>query len=97
MLVFIPNSVKISHTVLKDFRPSCLSPFLLKAYFYTRMILNPKLLPARQHAFNMERLSKIALPVIVGAIENSFSVRMGFLDIMRAFNNMQLDSIIAAL
>lgn len=96
-VVFIPKAGRIRYTNAKDFRPICLTSFVLKTleklvdrYIRDEILVRYPLHPG-QHAYRANRSTETALHSAVTAIEGQLE-RGGycvgiFLDIEGAFNN----------
>ncbi|OXU32168.1 hypothetical protein TSAR_012297 [Trichomalopsis sarcophagae] len=105
-VVFIPKKGKGSYNTAKDFRPICLTSFMLKTLerlvdrYIKEYILKDNPLCNEQHAYREERSIESALHGAVSLIEEHIKgggYAVGdFLDTEGAFNNTATDSICKA-
>jgi hypothetical protein len=106
-VVFIPKTGRNSHCGPRDFRPICLTSFMLKTLerlvdrHLRDKVLALKPLYPNQHAYQAGKSMETALHQLVVRVEKALDqqeVVLGvFLDIEGAFNNTSYDSMCVAL
>ena len=105
-VVFIPKGGKTSHVKAKDYRPICLTSFLLKTLerileSSIREKLPKTFLQNTQHAYQKGKSVETALHAVTLPIESALEKKdyaiCAFLDIEGAFNNVTQEALVNSL